>query len=335
MKRYGSAWTLYLLLLPNLAYAVEGKAGIQVDKQCFELNEDYEVSFVNENQRVDDWIGFFPASESNDDLRNCKMWLPACDNSKRCEKPFLRDTVHVRAALPPGNWKVVLAREGGDHTPYDALAISDTFEVREVCEGEEERIYRLAKQSTSRENEIAFAALSSARNEIEQLIRQNSDLSPAFLRMGFHDCTGGCDGCIDLENPDNLGFEEPIKALQPIVEKYANVETGVSRADIWALATFVGCNMAQGSNRVNFSPKHLGWWGRVDCENAGRPCLGKDGQEVECSATKGPHREFPSVNILTDDLYKFFEDEFGFDEEDTVAIMGAHSLGRLEKEVRR
>jgi hypothetical protein len=73
----------------------------------------------------------------------------------------------------------------------------------------------------------------------------------------------------------------------------------------------------------------------VDFENAGRSCLDKDGQEVACSATKGPHHEFPSANILTDDLYKFFEDEFGFDEEDTVVVMGAHSIGRLAEEVRR
>jgi hypothetical protein len=32
-------------------------------------------------------------------------------------------------------------------------------------------------------------------------------------------------------------------------------------------------------------------------------------------------------------LYKFFEEEFGFDEEDTVVVMGAHSMGRLAKEV--
>jgi hypothetical protein len=301
---------------------VEGKANIKVNKQCYELNEDYEVSFVNENQQADDWIGFFSASESNDDLRNYELWLRTC-GTKHCQKAIRRDTLSVRAALPPGTWKVVLAREGEE--PYDAYAISDTFEVREVCEGEEE--------SDSSENEIAFAALSSARNDIEQLIRQDPDLSPGFLRMSFHDCISGCDGCIDLDNPDNFGFEVPIQALQPVVEKYANTETGVSRADIWALASFVGCDLAQGSSHVKFSLKRLGWWGRVDCENTGQVCRDKHGQEVECSATKGPHREMPSLNILTDDLYNFFEDEFGFDEEDTVAIMGAHSLGRLDKEV--
>jgi hypothetical protein len=97
-----------------------------LDKQCCEPNEDYKVSFVNENQLVDDWIGFFPASESNDDLRNYKIWLCTCGNN------------NVRSALPPGRWKVVLAPEGDE--PYDAYAISDAFEVREVCEGEDETV---------------------------------------------------------------------------------------------------------------------------------------------------------------------------------------------------
>jgi hypothetical protein len=188
-------------------------------------------------------------------------------------------------------------------------------------------------ESNSSENAIAYVALSSARNDVERLIRQDTDLAPKFLRLSFHDCVGGCDGCIDLENPENFGLQRPIHALQPIVEQYANAETGVSRADIWALASFVGCDLAQGSTRINFSLKRLGWWGRVDCENADQPCRDKEGQEVECSATKGPHRSFPSPNILTDDLYKFFEEEFGFDEEDTVLVMGAHSIGRLAKEV--
>jgi hypothetical protein len=72
--RHWNHWML-LLLLPNIARVVEGKDSIQVDKKCYELNEDFKVSFVNENRQVDDWIGFFPASESNDDLRNYKIWL--------------------------------------------------------------------------------------------------------------------------------------------------------------------------------------------------------------------------------------------------------------------
>jgi hypothetical protein len=107
-----------------------------VDKKRYEHNEDCKVSFVNENRQINDWVGFFPACESNDDLRSYEIWRRTCGN-KRCQKATFRDMINVRAALPPGTWKVVLARESDE--PYDAYAISDTFEVSEECAGEEER----------------------------------------------------------------------------------------------------------------------------------------------------------------------------------------------------
>jgi hypothetical protein len=151
--------------------------------------------------------------------------------------------------------------------------------------------------------------------------------------MIFHDCVGGCDGCLDLDNPENFGLQKPVNALRDVVEEHANSQTGLSRADIWALAGFVACDVSQA--RIDFSLDHFRWWGRVDCENTGQVCRNKDGDEVACSETKGPHHEFPSLNILTDDLYEFFENEFGFNEEDVVVIMGAHTIGRLAKVVRR
>jgi hypothetical protein len=307
---------------------VEGKDSVEVDKQCYELNEDYKVSFVNENQLVDDWIGFFPASESKDDLRNYEIWLRTC-GSKQCQESVQEDTVTVSAALPPGRWKVILAPEGDE--PYDAYAISDAFEVREVCE--RDRGFPEEEDGESNtQNEIALSALQSAKVSIERMIREDSDLAPKFLRMIFHDCVGGCDGCLDLDNPENFGLSKPVNALRDVVEEHVNSQTGLSRADIWALAGFVACDVSQ--DRIDFSLDDFRWWGRVDCENTGQICRNQDGDEVECSETKGPHHEFPSLNILTDDLYDFFEDEFGFNEEDVVVIMGAHSIGRLSKQVR-
>ena len=29
--------------------------------------------------------------------------------------------------------------------------------------------------------------------------------APQIVRMAFHDCVGGCDGCLDLKNPSNRG----------------------------------------------------------------------------------------------------------------------------------
>ena len=44
-------------------------------------------------------------------------------------------------------------------------------------------------------------------------------MGPKFLRLAFHDCVGGCDGCVDLQNPENNGLELPINTLQKLVEK--------------------------------------------------------------------------------------------------------------------
>ena len=67
------------------------------------------------------------------------------------------------------------------------------------------------------------------------------ELIPKFLRLGFHDCVGGCDGCVDLTNRDNTGLKEPIEAIYPIVDKF---KESYSRADIWALATLVAADVS-------------------------------------------------------------------------------------------
>jgi hypothetical protein len=43
-------------------------------------------------------------------------------------------------------------------------------------------------------NQAAANVLAQAHDAIAALVRSNSRLTPEFLRMGFHDCVGGCDG---------------------------------------------------------------------------------------------------------------------------------------------
>jgi hypothetical protein len=45
---------------------------------------------------------------------------------------------------------------------------------------------------------------------IRNIISNNRNIAPTFVRMGFHDCVGagGCNGCINIEgNIENLGLE--------------------------------------------------------------------------------------------------------------------------------
>ena len=158
---------------------------------------------------------------------------------------------------------------------------------------------------------------------IRLLLENDPSLGPKFLRLAFHDCVGGCDGCVDLSNPDNKGLDTPIDALSNIVANHDGI-TPLTRADIWALAAITGANWANPNNQFFVEFKY---YGRTNCENRGTTCLGSLGQNVGCSATTGPHRIMPGVNIDTEDVLDFFTDNFGFSDQQTVALMGAHTVG--------
>lgn len=128
-----------------------------------------------------------------------------------------------------------------------------------------------------------------------------------------------------MSNPANLGMAKPMNALNDVVNQHAL--DGVSRADIWALAATVGADVKQDpSSRIEFP---FTTWGRVNCENTGLPCFDENGNSVTCNATAGWHRVHPGDNMFTADVYQFFADQFGFNQTDTITIMGAHTIGTL------
>ena len=170
------------------------------------------------------------------------------------------------------------------------------------------------------------AAIRSARSDIERIIQRDRPLAAKFLRLIFHDCVGGCDGCVDLQNEDNFGLLEPIAALRPVVQDH---EPELSRADIWAMAAIVGCDVSQGRQSINFP---FNTFGRVNCEDANNQCRDQNGRSVPCRDTRGPHRELPPADITTRDLFRFMRDEFGYSTRQTVAVMGAHTIGTLSRE---
>jgi hypothetical protein len=148
------------------------------------------------------------------------------------------------------------------------------------------------------------------------------------LRLGFHDCVpngiaGGCDGCINLvTNHENAGLLPSLDALAPIVKDLENIRLGFSRADIWALAVLVAADMSQ--NNIVFSDAFVP--GRKNCETVGT-CRLKPA--IRC-ASEGPDRpaDFPSTIFTTHEVINFMNNHFGFDMNETVALLGAHTLGR-------
>ena len=177
-----------------------------------------------------------------------------------------------------------------------------------------------------------------AAKELRQLIEDDPKIGPKFVRLGFHDCVGFCDGCVDMSFFDNFGLEVPIEALEPITAKYERLDLGFTRADIWALSALVAADFHQEQNeefvesdRVNFQMQFIG---RQNCEDRfNNRCFGEDGvTQRECSATLGPFHHLPMADITTHDLFAFFAEEFGFGDRETVALMGAHTLGALARE---
>ena len=169
--------------------------------------------------------------------------------------------------------------------------------------------------------------IAAARIAITDVFLADRSLGYKMVRLGFHDCVGGCDGCVDLLNPNNNGLDVVITALESVVANFA--KDNVTRTDIWCLSAIVYADFAQGAERTDFPFK---WYGRPTCEMNNAICRNSAGQAVPCTPTRGPHRVLPSPDLDTHGVLEYFQNTFGFDTQETVALMGAHTLGKVERE---
>jgi Peroxidase len=110
--------------------------------------------------------------------------------------------------------------------------------------------------------------IDAARSEIVTAMNAQpttTAIAAKIVRLSFHDCVGGCDGCVDMSNLDNTGLDIPINILQPIVAKYAQGANALlTRADVWALAGLTAAANAQVATSVSFP---LTLVGRPNCAN--------------------------------------------------------------------
>jgi len=155
------------------------------------------------------------------------------------------------------------------------------------------------------------------------LDRPNSpvdNLRAVAIRLGFHDCVGGCNGCVNFNNPDNAGLQPAVDVFTSLYYKngYNNI---ISLADFYALATTVSIrNAVQESNYQRTGtltspcpvPCFPMQWGRIDSK--------------DCS---NDNSILPSPTMTGDAMYAYFDKEFGFTKNQVVALMGAHSFGSV------
>jgi L-ascorbate peroxidase len=173
-------------------------------------------------------------------------------------------------------------------------------------------------------------ALRKARNDIRKLI-DKENCGPILVRLAWHDSgtfdvskagqkfssTGGANGSIrfdpEIKHGANAGLTKAIGLLTPIKAKYPNV----SWADIIQMGSAEFIEMAGG-------PKIPMKYGRVDAAEASE-CP----QEGNLPGAGAPFGD--GSKNAAEHLRKVFH-RMGFNDQEIVALSGAHTIGRAFKE---
>ena len=151
----------------------------------------------------------------------------------------------------------------------------------------------------------------------EKLFKNRPDRFAHSLRIAFHDCVGGCDGCINRANSDNAGpMLDSLDVMDKIYED--QIKKKMSRADFYILTAVTALEESLKFNNANLTSSFIKpvkfnfKYGRCDCKT---------------SPNTDIVQAFPSGQFGYHQVVKFFKKEFGFNLRDSVAIMGAHTLG--------
>ena len=112
---------------------------IDTDMMCYHRGQDIKVSFSNPHPYTDDWVGIYYAGADPHELGHPLLWLWTCGDQHcrgKVEDGMLifgygdPDESGTKSfPLPAGDYIAVIARNRGS-TPYSALAVSDSFEVK-------------------------------------------------------------------------------------------------------------------------------------------------------------------------------------------------------------
>ena len=148
------------------------------------------------------------------------------------------------------------------------------------------------------------------------------DLYGAILRLAFHDSVGEesrLNGCVDLTVADHNGLQEIIGQLQLVWNKVGGAAV-LSFADLTAIATKVAVEMSTtvgGAESVSIDsvtdPLMLPLlFGRID------------------SSSCNDEGILPTPSFTWSQTTGLFNAKFGLSDTESVALMGAHALGRAE-----
>jgi hypothetical protein len=154
----------------------------------------------------------------------------------------------------------------------------------------------------------------------DQANEARAEVIAGAIQLAFHDAgtwdptktnKGGMDGCACELKEANKGLDYIKGILEPVYEKYSSL---LSRADFWAI---VGNAAVKAAVPAADAPLEVGFkYGRAD---------------VDCDAcTLAVADRLPNEDFSADHVMEVFRDRMGFTQTETVALMGAHSLGKME-----
>merc|ERR1711970_929941 len=183
-------------------------------------------------------------------------------------------------------------------------------------------VLSLATSAMMQFTSLTSTEVEAIKKKLRSVVRGST--LPTAVRLSFHDCVGGCDGCLNVNNHDNAGLADLVASLDTLY--LANsYDSLLSRADFWALAGVYAVDKTIELNNDDCEEDDcevpdsglVFQWGRTDCDTA--PFT-----DVDVG--------LPSALLNHSNVMSFFTNEFGSDDNETVALLGAHTLGRASSE---
>eukprot|EP01064_Diplonema_japonicum_P018737 TRINITY_DN2742_c0_g1_i11.p1 TRINITY_DN2742_c0_g1~~TRINITY_DN2742_c0_g1_i11.p1 ORF type:complete len:305 (+),score=103.71 TRINITY_DN2742_c0_g1_i11:748-1662(+) len=157
--------------------------------------------------------------------------------------------------------------------------------------------------------------LAAIRKQVEDLLDDRPQYGPEFVRLAWHSSgtynrkagNGGNRGTMDMEPESkdgaNAGLGVPRSALEQVVKAHPEM----TKADLWVLASLISID-AMGGPKIPF------YYGR----EAGKVCP--------------PTGRLPDAAQGQDHIRAVFTEGYGFNDEEIVALIGAHAIGGCNKD---
>lgn len=154
--------------------------------------------------------------------------------------------------------------------------------------------------------------------------RNPSGLGSRLVRHAFHDATGFSDGFVDLNNPENNGLQNSTILLHMMYEE-SSFSDGGRIDEVMTFADFCGWAYISAVlwSRSNINSQ----------QNVHSPAFPiKYGRLTHTNEDDFPAEAFPNANggaakSTGLQIKEYFFEKFGFNESETVTILGAHTFG--------